>query len=677
MSIQIIMLFVLLGVGPGALMAALALSIILSYRGDGVVNIAAGAAATVGAYVFYDLERGRLLILPLPWLPAEVDLGGRVATPLAIVIALVYCAALGLTIEYLVYRPLRRFPAVAKLVASIGLLLVLQAAMVMRFGGNGQSAPSVLTTRTFDFAGNAVPLNRLLLAGIVALVASALYAAYRFTAFGIATRAAQEDQDEALLSGLSPNLLASINNVAAFVLAGAFGILVAPLTSLDPNTLVLAVVPALAAALLAGFRSFGVAAAFGILLGVIGALVQLCQTQSWFPRTHSGVPIPGVTELIYFVLIVLILVTRGKDLPARGTIADARLPRTPTELSTRRARLAASGWLVVTLVAVTYLPADWRQAAINTLIGVVAALSLVILTGYVAQISLAQMVIAGTAGFVLSRLATHTGLGFPVAPILAVAGATVVGVLAGSAALRIRGVNLAIVTLAAASALTAFYFNNPDWGAPINGALVASPHLFGFNIGPTASLPFGGSGQPSPMMGYLALAALVPVALLVVHLRGTTLGHYMLAVRGNERATASAGISPASVKLTSFAMSSALVSLAGVLISYNLGSVDPGRFGIIVVLGLYAYSYVGGITCVLGAVIAGVGISNGLSTQLITTLGLPVAIQAYIGGLLLILTIVTNPGGLALSRPSRVAEALLARFRKPSLSPELGKRTQG
>lgn len=676
MTLHQIVLFVLLGVGPGALIAAIALSVVLNYRGDGVVNVAAGAMTAYGAYVYYGLEHGYLIVPPLPWVPGKVEFSGPVPIAMAWVITLLYCALIGLIIEFCAYRPLRKAPPVAKLAVSIGVLLTLQAVIVLRFGGNGQSAPNVLPTDSVNVLGSPIPVNRFILLGLVAAATAVLYSVYRFSSFGLTTRAAQENQDEAVLSGLSPNLMAAANTVLGAVLAGAIGIIVAPLTSLDPNTLTLAVVPALAAALLAGFTSFTIAASAGVALGVVRALVQLSQTQSWFPTTHAGGPIPGVPELIYFLAIVGILVLRGTSLPDRGTLSEARLPRTPVEMRLKKERVLAAGWCIGALMLVTFLAPSWRQSLINSLIGIVAALSLVVLTGYVAQISMAQIALAGLAGFLLSRLAAHAGIGFPFGPILAIAGATIVGTLCGAAALRVRGVQLAVVTLAAAVAISSFIFDNTDWGAAAGGSPVPSPRLFGVNIGPTAKLPFGTSGSPGPMMGYLTIAVLVPLVLLVVRLRSTRLGHSMLAVRSNERATAACGISAARVKLSAFAMSSAIVALAGVLISYNLGSVDPGRFTIMTMLGLIAFGYIGGITLVLGAVLAGLMTMNGVFTHMITSAGLPVAIQSYVGGILLIATIVTNPGGLALHPPWHVFRFLFFwRSRMPAAGdviPSLG-----
>ena len=127
---------------------------------------------------------------------------------------------------------------------------------------------------------------------MIVLAAGVLAALYRFTLFGLATRAASENEVLAMLGGLSPNRLSMGNTLLASVIAGGIGILAASITQLDTETLPLQIVPALAAALLAGFTSFGIACAAGIGLGIIDSLLQYVTSLSWFP-TAGGVASAG------------------------------------------------------------------------------------------------------------------------------------------------------------------------------------------------------------------------------------------------------------------------------------------------------------------------------------------------------------------------------------------------
>jgi branched-chain amino acid transport system permease protein len=642
------LLFVLLGFGPGALIAGIALGIVLGYRGSGVINLATGAVAMLGAYVFYGLRTGGYLFLPpLPFAPHTVSLGGAWATLPAVIVALAVCALTGALFDVLVLRRLRGASPLAKLLASLGLLITIQAVAVLRFGTSGQAGPAVLPNDPTDVVhvfGAAVPTDRFMLAGIVVAVAVVLWAVYRFTRFGLATRAAAEDETKAMLAGLPPNQLSLANTVLASLLAGALGVLVAPMTQLDPTTIPLAVVPALGAALLARFTSFGIAASAGIAMGVIDSLVTYCSSKPWFP-TSAGVAIPGVAELIYFLIIVAAMYVRGGTLPERGMLVEARLPTAPRASRILSPALALGALGVVALLV---LPFDFRQALTNSLIGIVICLSLVVTTGFVGQVSIVQVALAGVAGFAVSKLAVHMGIGFPLGPLLGAVAATAVGLVTAVSALRVRGVNLAVVTLAAAVAIEAFVFANPTIGGGQSGAPVPSPHLLGINLGPTADFPINGDTLPSPVFGMVCVAAAVVLGALVASLRRSDLGQRMLAVRSNERAAAAAGIDVRAVKLAGFGVSAFIAGVAGALYAYNFGSVTAGRFGIVTALGFVAFAYLGGITSVSGAILGGMLVTEGLVLHAVNRwFGVPVAYQLLIAGLALILTIVFNPQGIA------------------------------
>ena len=657
-----LVLFILLGLGPGALYAGLSQSLVLTFRGSGVINVAAGAMGMWGAYSFYALRQGNLL-LPLFY----PSIGQPLAVVPAFIVALAECAVLGAVVEFLVFRPVRQQSALAKLVASVGLLLTLQALIVLRFGGQGQTAPNVLSGGVVDLGIDKVPVVRLEMFAIVVVLAVAFLLIYRFSLFGLATRAAQENEGEALLSGLSPRRLSLLNTVLATVVAGGVGILVAPMTQLDPNAITLAVVPALGAALIARFTSFPVAAAGGIGFGVLESLVTYAQSQSWFPQS-GGVPMPGVTDLVFFVAIAVILMWRGKSLPDRGTFREIGLPPAPPPQRILRPTLILSGIAVAILLTSPY---DFRQALINTMLGVIASLSVVVLAGFVGQVSMAQYAFAGVAGLIVSKLALSAGIGFPWGPIVAVVATTLIGTLVCVPAVRVRGVQLAVLTMAAAVALQSFGMNNPSWGASGGGTPVPPPFLGHLNLGPSGTFFINGGKQPSPLFGLLVLLVAVAAGVGVCQLRRSDLGQRLLAIRSNERAGAAAGISVPSMKFLAFGVSSFLIAVVGVLYAYNFGSMDPSNFSLMATLTLIAFAYIGGITTVKGAVIAGFLTTEGIPSHILERyVGIPVTYQILVGGVLLIFTIATNASGIALAPPPKFTWIKKAFARSPEQAPQ-------
>jgi branched-chain amino acid transport system permease protein len=275
-------------------------------------------------------------------------------------------------------------------------------------------------------------------------------------------------------------------------------------------------------------------------------------------------------------------------------------------------------------------------------------LSIVIVTGYLGQVSLAQAAFAGIAGFMVVKL-TNTSVPFPFAPLLAGIIAAVLGLLVSIPALRIRGIQLAVVTMAMGVAVDAFVFRNTsfigDLGILKFNGTDSDPSLFGGNLDPNIPPSFA-----RPQFGLVLLAFAAACALLTVNLRRSNTGRQFLAVRVNERAAAAARVNVSQTKLIGFALSAFVAGLGGGMIAYLNGQLSPDSFGVLVSLSLLAFSYLGGIGLVSGALVAGLlaqgGLLSGILDKLVSWDGLDTYFQ-LIGGIGLILTAVLNPDGIA------------------------------
>ena len=635
------LLYAILGLGSGAVISFIALGIVLGYRGSGVINFAQGAMGMYVAYVFFALSKSGQYPLPIPFLPDFWQIGPTDGFDLApaLAISLATAVVLGLLVHFLVFRPLRAAPALAKVAASIGVMLTLQSIIAYRFGTETQSVPRVLPdVIAFTFAGVKFPLDRLLIAGAAILVATGLWALFRFTRFGLATRAAAENERGAMLLGVSPDFQAGMSWVLATVLAGVGAILVAPLTDLTPTGFTLLVIPALAAGLLARFTSFGITVTAALLIGVLqNELTNLPNKLDWLPSV-------GLPEALPFVIVIVVMFLLGKSLPERGTALEGRLQTVP---ATHRRIVMPTAAFAITALLLFVVSASYRLALVNTMVGAIVCLSLVVITGYVAQISLFQMTVAGVAAYLLAGLTSGLGIPFPLSPLLACLGATVVGLMAAIPALRVRGVNLAVVTLAAGWAIEQIFFNNPDYTGGFNGASVPAISLFGYD------LPFShGRTTAQPAFGLFVLIILALVALAVSNLRRSATGRRMLAVRTNERAAASMGVNVPRTKLLAFAIASFIAGIAGCVISYQQTHLSASSFSAFVSVSFLAIAFLGGITTVVGALIGGVLFAGGLMTVVFDDLIFSrsdngAALQDLIGGLGLILTAILNPEGIA------------------------------
>ncbi|MDH4171559.1 MAG: branched-chain amino acid ABC transporter permease, partial [Acidimicrobiia bacterium] len=243
--------FLLLGLGTGAVYAGLSLGIVLAYQGSGVINFAHGAMAMYIAFVYDELRDSGDYVLPFIGLPARIGLGAGAGLSFwpAFGLALLTAVGLGYLVHLLVFNPLRRAPMLAKVVAAVGLMLVIRAIAELRFDTN-RIVDVVLPGERTEILGVVIARDRLWLAAVVIGLTVVLWSLYRFTTFGLATRAAATEEKGAILLGFSPSRLAAGNWMLASVVAGIVGILAAPITTVNASNFVLFVVPALACALL-------------------------------------------------------------------------------------------------------------------------------------------------------------------------------------------------------------------------------------------------------------------------------------------------------------------------------------------------------------------------------------------------------------------------------------------
>ncbi|MDQ1424377.1 MAG: hypothetical protein QOD72_1875, partial [Acidimicrobiaceae bacterium] len=624
------LLFLVLGLGVGAMYVGLTMGIVLTYQGTGVINFAAAAMATVPLYVFSDLEAGQLT-LPLPWLPSI-----HVVLPMwaQLAVALAVAAALGALVDVAVSRPLRNAPVLAKVVAAVGVLVTIQAGVALKYGTEVRLRKAVLPTGTLNIADFPVPIDRLWLAAIVVVAGSALALWFGLSRTGAAIQAAAENEQAASFARLSPLTLGTVTWVLATMFVSFVMILAGPTVGvLTPGTLTLLVVPALAAALIARLESLWIALIGSLALGVLQSeLIFLSSTKGWWPNWAKE----GLTDAVPFVVIVITLFISGHSIPVRGENVRSRLPQV---MLPRNRPLAIASFVAAGAVTLALTSGGYRFGVITSLSATLIALSLVVLTGMVGQISLAQTTFAGLAGLLLSKFGT--GVPFPLSLFMAAGLAAVGGVIVGLPALRIRGAQLAVVTLAAALAVERFVFGNPQ---VVSGGtnLIPDPRLFGINLSVRA-----GRNVARFSFGILVLVVVALAFVLVGNVMRAGSGRKMLAVRSNERAAASIGIAVPTIKLSAFALSSFLAGLGGALIGYSRGQLSPESFGVFVGIGFLAIASLSGITSASGAIVAGALATLGIVYVVFDrTLGIA-GYYALVSGPLLILTVIYNPAGIA------------------------------
>ena len=637
----------LLGLGSGAVIAALAVGVVVTHRASNVINFAHAAIGTYLALVYYEFRATGDVVQPflIPFVPERFHLLARPTVASAFIIVMLLAALVGALCYLLIFRPLRLAPPLARIVASLGLMTYLIGVMALRFSTLSSATLNIdgpLPTNIVEIAGVRNIADRYWLTVIVVLASLAVWALYRFSNFGLSTRASAESETGAVLVGISADRIGVVNWMLATMLAGAAMILAAPITRIEPTTTPLLIVAALGAALLGQFRSIGVSAAAGFGIGMLQSELLHAQSEwDWLPAI-------GLQQGVPFALVVLALMLRGDRRIRRGDLtSNITLPTAPEPRHAIRITLL----VVVTCgAAVFLLGSHWRLGIMLSAIAAVITLSVIVLTGFVGQISLATFALAGIAAFGMVRAQDELGLGFPVAPLLGVLVAVAVGTIAGLPAIRIRGLTLAIASLAAAVAVEELVFKWRWFTGGLGGSPVEPAQLAGVDFNIQAI----GSGYPRAWFGVLTLAILAGSMWLVVNLRRSATGRQWLAVRANERAAEAIGISAVRVKLSANAVAAFLAGVGGTLLAYQQQFVSAASFGALDSLVVVAIAYLSGIATPIAALVAGALTEGGLLTVTLDQFNDDASsYQFALNGLFLIVVAVKFPSGITGARPLR------------------------
>jgi ABC-type branched-subunit amino acid transport system ATPase component/branched-subunit amino acid ABC-type transport system permease component len=597
--------FALLGLGAGGLYALAAQGIVLVYRGSGVINFASGAMGLVVAYFYYDMrdERG--------W-------GWAVSLPLAVLIA----AAMGALTHLLVMRPLRRSSILSRMIATLGLLLILREFALRRWTSVVRVvAPDLPRGVVHTIADTNLGIAQIILfCSAIVLTAGLSWFSTR-TRFGLASSAVAENQEATSALGWSPDVLAAANWAAGGALAGLAAIFLAPIASLGPD-MTLFVVPSLAAALIGRFSSFWLTLASALAIGVAEA------------EMANYVSEPGWSKAVPFLILIVVLVARGTTLPPRGEAA-ARLPR----LGTGRVRALPLILVVAgSLILISVLSVGWVDAMASTFTYSVVLLSLTVLTGFTGQLSLAQYTMAGMGAYIAGRLVATQGMPFELAILIGVIGAIPIGVLVALPALRTRGVNLAVVTLGLALVFERLILANAERTGGSAGTKIGELHLFGIDLG---------SLRYPERYAILGLICLVLTGLMVSNLRRGRAGRRLVAVRANERAAASLGINVFGAKLYAFGLASGIAAVGGILIAFRSQRIVYAQFGLFDSIYATVQSVIGGVGFVIGAVFGSVGAPGAIIPELFSDVGNIEQWVRLISGVGVILVLIQAPDGLA------------------------------
>jgi len=587
--------------------------LVVVHRATRNLDLSLGATATAAAFTVHRLS---------------VDTG--VPVPVAIAAGLSVAAALG-WLSAAVARRIGPGRPLASVVGTLALGAVVLSVCAGVFGTDTEFARPWFPGLSLRVAGTVLTGQQLAVIGATVAVLAAGSAVLRYSWTGLAWAGLAGDRTAGHVVGLPVRRLETTSYVVGALLAGAAGILLAPLLFLDTVQLtVFFLVKPFAAAVVAGLVRLPVALAVGVGLGVAESVLVKVQA------------VPGLGEAVPFAVVVA---ASGLALrSARRRVDGVREAPRPA-LATGPSRIPGRGavWPAVALVGALLLAGPHLGAYWSTIVQLggitaVVAAAHVVMTGWVGQLSLATPALAGMGAILAARSATGAGLAFPL-PLLvgAAAGAVVAGLVGVLLAGWARGVLFAAATLAFAAACSGALFNVAAFSGPASARSVGGPHLGRLDLaGPR----------------YTWVVVLVAAAAFAA-LRWTArsrFGAAMLAVREHEPAALALGIPAGLVRWWAFVITGALCGLAGALTAFQVQAVAVEQFHPLTALPILSVAIVGGIESLWGAVVGAALLTVG--PELLRHLSAPTLAAAFPPAVLL-LVIALRPAGLTSLAPVR------------------------
>ena len=628
-----------LGLVTGLTYAAFAAGFVLIYRSTGVLNFAHGEVGAFGVALF-------VLLLA----------GYGVNWWLSFVLALAACAAIGMAIELIVIRRLFNSPRLVVLIATIG---VGQIVLFAKFRLPSVAAPGPISP---PFKATWTPTDHIRLQAreiIVLVVIPVLIAVLAWfiarTRFGLAVRASASNADTARVYGTSPRRTSTIVWSISGAFAAATAIFLAPLqgiNSAQAGTAAIAeplLLRVLVVSLLARMRSLPGTLIGGVAVGVAEQLIR-----SNVDSTHRSVV---DVYLFLAVLVVVLVVVRSAGEQESWSLAP-RVKAIPSRLESVWwvRRLNAMGFVALfgffALLGLILSTSSSLFTWTSILLFAMVVLSMTVLTGWAGQLSLGQFAFVGLGGLTLLGLTQGNDIPVPfdlfdlsldlpwgLAMIVSTAVGVVVAVVVGLPALRVRGLFLAVTTLAFAVASATWLFNQSFFTGGTSYPRPADKPVF--DLGPI-HIDFGASRKN---YYFLCLVSLAVVAAVVARLRRTGIGRSWIAVRDNEEMAAASTVSPTRMKLVAFGVAGGIAAFAGGLLVTLVPSLQPVslfRAGESIVV--VATAIIGGLGSVAGPILGALWVRgipqtipeelDDLIRLLTSSIGLLVLLMYFPGGLL-------------------------------------------
>jgi len=555
----------------GAIYAVSASGLVVTYNTTGIFNFAHGAMGMIMAYLFWQLWQG--------WgLPELVSLA---------VVLFVAAPILGIVVERVVMRPLYGAATSIRLAVTLGLLLVLVAlaGTIWSPTSNTYNTPELLSGNPISVAGITLSWEQLITVAVAIAVAVFLRVFFRRTRTGVAMRAVVDDPSLASLAGAPSGRISAYAWMIGVMFAGLGGILLAPsVQGMNIQTLTQLVIYGYAAAVVGRLRSLPMTFLGAMILGIANSMAIGYSPQSVVNYVTAALPMA-----MLFLALLLIPEVRL----AIGRVVRVRPPRVAS------ARTTMSGAVAIVVIVVglgAVLTGNNLYTMGNALVLSLLALSLVPLSGYAGQVSLCQFTFLGVGAVTMHAV----GGGSSVLGLLAAVGAcAAMGAVLALPTLRLRGLYLALATLAFAVLMDNVFFQSSSIMGVGGTLAVGRPDIFGMHF--TTDRAFD-----------VFLAVVLALCIIGVGaLRRGPFGRRLVGMNDSPAACSTVGLSLTLTKLAVFAFSAGMAGLAGALYGGLNTQVGAAQFDFLFSIAIFVGLTLSGVNLLTGAVLAGVFLSVG------------------------------------------------------------------
>lgn len=621
--------FIVLGLFAGSIYALASLGIVLTYKTTGIFNFAYGGVAMFCAYVFSQLrdQWGITQWLSIP------------------ILLVVVAPLLGLILESM-FRSLSATTAEVQIVVALGLLAFFTTLVPLVFGEDQRQLPTIFPQGQFNLTSDVVITGNEAGTFLLAIAMGVgLYFLLQRTKLGTATRAVVDNEDLAGLIAVNARTVSRSAWVISTMFAAVAGVLLSSQEGLVTYVLPFLVIYSFAPAVLGRLTNLPLAFGGAIALGLVVNILAKYGSSGNLAKFEASLP--------YLALFVL-LVAYGKRLTeVRSSVRALTSARVAGD-----ARRSLGIGVTALIVALAVVPHAFAASTVHSFAQAMAyalvALTVVILTGWAGQISLAQMSFAGVGAFTAAHIAgTHGGL-FPLAIIVGILIAVPLSLLVGIPSLRLSGLFLALATMAFALLMDSLAFSSNSISGGLTGLTLTAA-----KIGPLSFT------SPTSQF-YLCTAAFAVAGFGTLWLRRGPVGRRLQMVRDSPQAASTLGVNLTVTKLAVFAAAAAVASVGGALLAVTQETAVPSNFAFNQSLGLLLVVVLGGRSLISGAVVAG-------AFDLVQLLPLPTAVDKYLplGIAISVVMVAREPDGLPrmMATQLRYSAAVLYRLARPPGTP--------